>query len=230
MQLRDMLVNRFVERRTARGSHKGLTSLQLLQKLVPFVVHSVHSTLSHLNHVGEADTLQCPIHLSMRSIVLGQNSRSHNSYHLFTRLNLPKYIKDLRDFKDSAKWTSIDTRTAIDTAAFINVLNTMLILLNSTNWARSFTRHRDIYNSMVGASTMATTATNAVIMINLRLTIFLKTNALLRAGIVTCLTHTATAEVGDLIIDFHTTGASLVNNTEKIVFLLTLLECLLSVV
>ena len=58
-----MLIHQLVEGGTARSSHKGLPSLDLLHQLLTLMAHRVHSTLSHLDDIVEAYLLDRSIDL-----------------------------------------------------------------------------------------------------------------------------------------------------------------------
>ena len=215
---RNMLVHQLYIRRTTGSRHKLLTLLQLLNQLVRLVADGIHRTLSHLNDIRKTDLFQCAIYLFNSRLELPQDGRSHDSHHLLTLADSVQHVEHLRYFENCSEWTCIETLSAIDTFAFVNMLYPLLILTDGFHGTSFLTRYGNINNGMVGTTLMADAATDTCIMVNPCLTALLDMHCLLGTIHLATACRTSAAEVRNLVVNLHTCRTSFVNHTHDIVF------------
>src|SRR3712207_4014513 len=94
------------------------------------------------------------------------------------------------------------------------MLDTILILADSTYRARLLAGYGDIDDRMVGAVLVTHTAADADIVVDLCLTVFLEGNTPLGAIARTSSAHAPTTEVRHLIVDLHTRRTRLVDHAQ----------------
>ena len=96
------------------------------------------------------------------------------------------------------------------------MFHAMLIFADSFHRTGFFARNGDIYNRVIRTTLMADTATDASIMINHCLTVFLETYCILRAIHIAAACHTSPAKIGDFIINLYAGRTGFVNDTHDI--------------
>ena len=176
-----------------------------------FIAGGCHSTFGHFDHIRKSYFFESTVHLSDRSLKLSQNRRSNDGNHLFSFTDALQYIECLRDFEDSTERTCIHAFSAVDTLALINVFYAVFIFADSFYRASLFTRHGNIYDSVIRTTLVTNTTTDTCVMVNHCLTVFLETYRIFGAIHVTATCHASATKVGYFIIDLYTGRTGLVD-------------------
>ena len=212
-----MLVHQFDVRRTARSSHEFLSCFQFFQQFVCFVAGSVHGTFSHFNYIGKTNFFQCSVHLFDGSFELSQYGRSRNGNYLFSLTDSFQYIEYLRDFEDGSERTGIQTFSTIDTLAFIDVFDVVLVLADGFHRTSFFTRHRNVDDGVIRTALVADTTADTLVVVNLCLTsLLVKVYSSFRTVHVAASCHTTPAKVTYFVVHLYTRRTCFVDDTENI--------------
>ena len=128
---------------------------------------------------------------------------SRYRYHLFTATDAFKDIKSLGNLENGSERTSIEALATVDTFAFINMFDTVLVFADSFHGTGFFARNRNEYDGVVRTALMALPATDTSVVVNLCLSVFSETDGILGAVHIATAGYTTTAEVGHLIVNLY---------------------------
>ena len=217
-----MLVHQFDVRRTAGGGHESLTFGYLFKQFMSFLLGGFHGTFGYFEHIVEAHQLKGAIHLFDAGAELTEDGRSDASHHLFTLTDALQHVEHLRDAEDSAERTSVHTLATIDALAFVDVLDAAFVLADGLHRAGFFAWHGDVNDGMIRTALVANAAAHARVVVNPCLTsLGTDVDSALRTVILTMTGRTATAKVGNFVIDLDASRAGFIHHTHNFVFRFT---------
>ena len=149
---------------------------------------------------------------------LSEDGRCYDGYHFLSFTDALQDIKSLRYFKDCTERTCVHTLSAIDTFVFVDVFNTVCVFADGFHRTGFFAGDRDVNDGMIRAASMADTATDASVVVNHRLPVFLEADRIFRTVHVATACHASTAQIGYLIVDLYARRTGFVYHAEDVFF------------
>ena len=99
------------------------------------------------------------------------------------------------------------------------MFHSVLVLADRLHRANFLARDRDIHDGMIGTVLVTFAATDAGIMVDLRLPVLFETDRIFRAVHIAASSHTSTAKVRNLIVHLHTGRTGFIHHAHQVLFL-----------